>query len=314
MKIGKRIADKIIEIHGSKDFSMAFLPYKRSMWNSMASVYDELKAQGVDVHCMPIPYKCLKANKEVDYITNDYELFGDIAEPVELLKQADYVAIHYQYEDHNKVTSMLPRYFTKEIKERYKAKIIYLPYGIGMGEGHFALQPGCRDVDYAFLENEEQAERFIAGWKLKGVDFEGRVFGYGSAKLDAVRDIEKVIPEEWQDIIEDKPVLLITTSLGPFLTQPKERLMYYMENVAANFRQNTIIFRPHPLMRQAIKSMTDYCLNDYEQMLSDFRRIGVIVDESEYLERAIAAADYLISDPSSVVEMWKATGKPFTII
>ena len=312
--IGKKIANKIIEIHGSKDFEIAFLPYKRSMWNSMSSVYYELKDLGVKVHCMPIPYLRLKANKEVDYIDTDFSLFGDIAKPIEMLDKPDYIAIHYQYENNNKVTGMLPEYFTKALKYRYGAKIIYLPYGIGMGLGHFALQPGCRDIDYAFLESEDMAERFIAGWKLKGVDFEGRVFGYGSAKMDAVVGLKREIPDEWKPIIRDRRVLLITTSLGAFLTNPRERMMYYMQNVGGNLKQNAIIFRPHPLMRQTIKSMVNYCLYDYERMLNDFRSAGVIVDESEYLERAIAASDYLISDPSSVVEMWKVTGKPYTII
>lgn len=312
--IGKKIANKIIEIHGSKDFEIAFLPYKRSMWNSMSSVYYELKDLGVKVHCMPIPYLRLKANKEVDYYDTDFSLFGDIAEPIEMLDKPDYIVIHYQYENNNKVTGMLPEYFTKTLKDRYGAKIIYLPYGIGMGLGHFALQPGCRDIDYAFLESEDMAERFIAGWKLKGVDFEGRVFGYGSAKMDAVIGLKREIPDEWKSIIGDRQVLLITTSLGAFLTNPRERMMYYMQNVGGNLKQNAIIFRPHPLMRQTIKSMVNYCLYDYERMLNDFRSAGVIVDESEYLERAIAASDYLISDPSSVVEMWKVTGKPYTII
>ena len=45
-EIGKRIADKLAEIHGSRDFSIAFLPYKRSMWNSMESVYTECWSSG----------------------------------------------------------------------------------------------------------------------------------------------------------------------------------------------------------------------------------------------------------------------------
>ena len=40
----------------------------------------------------------------------------------------------------------------------------------------------------------------------------------------------------------------------------------------------------------------------------------VVVDESEYLEDALEQADYLISDPSSVLEMWQSTGREYTII
>ena len=315
-EIGRKIADKIIEIHGSTDFKIAFLPYKRSMWNSMESVYEECKASGAEVHCMPIPYLRMKANKQPDYLDTDYELFGDIAEPIEELHDVDYIAIHYQYEDHNKVTNMLPKYFTKALKDRYHAKIIYLPYGIGMGQGHFALQPGCQEVDYAFLEDENNAERFIAGWKLKGVDFEGRCFGYGSPKMDAAAKTKKFIPDEWKDIIGDRTVVLICNSLGPFLTSPITRMSSYEYYIRKETEEgHAVIFRPHPLMISTIKSMIPYFMPDYKSMLSWIRcQHHVILDESEYLERAIGAADRMISDPSSVVSMWSVTGKPYKVI
>ena len=41
---------------------------------------------------------------------------------------------------------------------------------------------------------------------------------------------------------------------------------------------------------------------------------NVIVDETENLEQALEEADYLISDPSSVLEMWQITGREYTIL
>ena len=49
-------------------------------------------------------------------------------------------------------------------------------------------------------------------------------------------------------------------------------------------------------------------------MIDEFKHLGVIVDESEYLERAMAASDRLITDPSSVLAMWKQTGKPWVML
>lgn len=314
-KIGRRITDKLIEIHGSTDFSIAFLPYKRSMWNSMASVYEECKASGIDAHCYPIPYLRMKENKVPDYLDTDFYLFGDIAERIEDLEHADYIAIHYQYEDHNKVTNMIPKYFTKSLKERYGAKIVYLPYGIGMGLGHFSLQPGCRYVDYAFLEDETQAERFIAGWLSQGIDFNGRCFGYGSAKLDAVQDLPHAIPDDWAGIIGDKSVTLVCNSLGPFLGNPSGKLKMYQFVISNEIKkERAVIFRPHPLLRQTIKSMVPYMMEQYEELLSWMNTQCAIVDESEYLERAMGAADRMISDPSSVVHMWRVTGRPYEVL
>lgn len=312
-EIGRRITDKLIEIHGSADFSIAFLPYKRSMWNSMESVYEECKASGIDVHCYPIPYICLRENKQIDYIANDFDLFEDIAEPIERLHHADYIAIHYQYEDHNKVTNMLPQYFTKALKERYGAKIVFLPYGIGMGEKHFALQPGCRGVDYAFLESEEQARLFIAGWKTQGIDFDDRCFGFGSAKFDAMDKLPKDIPPIWADITEGRSITLVINSLGPFLTEPINRLNLYQKAIQQELDEgHAVIFRPHPLLRQTIRSMRPDMLSNYNGLMTwMLMQKNVIVDESEYLERALGIADRMIGDASSVMVMWKELGKPY---
>lgn len=316
-EIGRKITEKLIEIHGSANFKIAFLPYKRSMWNSMASVYEECKAAGADAHCYPIPYLRMKENKEPDYLDSDFSLFGNIAEPIETLDRADFVAIHYQYEDNNFVTNMIPKYFTDALKERYRAKVVYLPYGIGSSTGAFAIQPGCRHVDYAFLENEECAERFIAGWKTQGIDFTGRVFGFGSAKLDVARSLsEKVIPAEWIEQIGDRTTILIVNSLGPFLRDPFRRIDLYEQFIIRNlYEEHAVIFRPHPLLRTTIRSMRPDTSERYEAFIRAISNWDhVILDESEYLERAIEASDRMIADPTSVIAMWRETGKPYKII
>lgn len=315
-EIGRKITDKLIEIHGSADFSIAFLPYKRSMWNSMQSVYEECIASGIDAHVYPIPYLRMKENKQPDYIDSDFELFGDIAERIEELTEVDYAAIHYQYEDHNKVTNMLPKYFTKAIKDRYHCKIIFLPYGIYGNQQRYSLQPGCRDIDYAFLESDDAANLFISGWQTQDVDFSGRIFSYGSPKLDIARKCSKQIPDGWSDRIGNRPVTLVCNSLGPYLEDPYQHILLYTVTVKEEVdKGSAVIFRPHPLLTTTIKSMVPGTEWRYIQMLNEFRAMShVIVDESEYLERAMAAADKLISDPSSVIPMWRATGRPWVIL
>ena len=316
-KIGRKITEKLIELYGSNNFKIAFLPYKRSMWNSMASVYEECKAAGADAHCYPIPYLRMKENKEPDYLDSDFSLFGNIAEPIETLDRADFVAIHYQYEDNNFVTNMIPKYFTDALKERYHAKVVYLPYGIGSSTGAFAIQPGCRHIDYAFLENEDCAERFVAGWLTQGIDFTGRVFGFGSAKLDVARSLsEKVIPAEWMEQLKDRTVVLICNSLGPFLNDPFRHIDEYERYIIRElYEEHSVIFRPHPLLRQTIRSMRPDTEERYNNFIRESKmRDHVIIDESEYLERAIEASDRLIADPTSVIAMWRETGKPYKII
>jgi len=284
----------------------------------MESVYEELKASGVEVHCMPIPYIRLKENKEEDYRDIDFGLFGGIEEWYGDLDDMhiDYACIHYQYEDHNRVTNMFPNFFTKAIKERYGCKVIFLPYGIYGNQQRYSLQPGCRDIDYAFLESEDAVNLFISGWQTQGVDFTGRVFSYGSPKLDAMGKLTRDVPDEWADVLNNRSVTLIVNSLGPFLGQPYQRMGLYEVKVRQEVAKGrAVIYRPHPLLRTTINAMVPHAMDRYSQMLTRFHNMDrVIVDDSEYPERAIGIADRLIADPSSMVPMWQATGKPYEVL
>ena len=313
-EIAKKIVGKLIELHGSKEFKIAFLPYKRSMWNSMESVYDECRNAGIDAHVYPIPYYRLKADGTVQSIDTDYDYY-EYAEPIETLEKPDYIVIHYYYDDLNRVTSMLPEYHTKAIKERYGCKIVFLPYGIKFDYSKPDLfYPSFYDVDYIFTN--EITDEWMEAWKKVGVDWTGRIFNYGSTKLDIARRIagRKEVPSEWG--IGDKKVTLITTSLIPYIEEPYKRILDYLVNTLVEISKGrAVIFRPHPLLRTTIKTMSPESEPYYDFLMDELRAIrGVIVDESEYLERAMLAADYLISDPSSVVRMWQETDKPFRVM
>ena len=129
------------------------------------------------------------------------------------------------------------------------------------------------------------------------------------------RSLTKEIPEEWRDKIGDRPVTLIVNGLIPFLNEPYKKILDYLCMTLREIsRGNVVIFRPHPLMLTTIKSMAPHMEGYYAFLLTELRALGVIVDESEYLERALKAADYLISDPSSVVNMWQETKKDYEVM
>lgn len=314
-EIGRRIVDKIIEIHGSKDFKIAFLPYKRSMWNSMQSVYEECIKSGIDAHVYPIPYLRMSEFGIPDYIDSDFKYFEN-AERIEELSNPDYVVIHYYFDDMNRVTNMLPKYYTSAIKERYKCKVIFLPYGIKFDDSFKGvLYPGFKDCDYIFAE--EIDENFIEQWKKAGVDFTGRIFAYGSPKLDIAHSMKdkRVIPNEWKEIIDGRSTTLILNSLIAYINNPYKRILDYLGYAVQEVSKGrAVIFRPHPLLKTTIKSMRQDTKGYYEFLLYGMQRLGAIIDESEYLERAMLASDYLISDPSSVAVMWAETGKEYKII
>lgn len=299
-EIGKRITKKLIEIHGSSDFAIAFLPYKRSMWNSMESVYEECKAAGAMAYCIPIPYYRLKGHKEIERIDSDQELFENAVETTILKKVAwDFVVIHYPYDNNNLVTRMLPTYHTAEL--RNYGKVVYIPYSC-TNMRQLRVQPGIANADYVFLGSDAEAMSFIHEWKNMGVNFNGRVFGYGSPKMDAMQKLDSGF------------TTLVINSLGPFLATPMKRIGIYRDAIQEEIQNKMVIFRPHPLLRQTIKALRPDVEYEYNRFLEWVKQIGGIVDESEDLERALANADYLISDPSSVLEMWASTGRKYKVL
>ena len=183
-EIGRRIADKIIELHGSTDFKIAFLPYKRSMWGCMASVYEELRRSNVCACCMPIPYITIGPDGQAEEVTMDEEY--DSVESFGSLPtfDPDYVVIHYQYETSNKVTHMLP-WFCAEFLHAQGYKIIYIPYGY-LCNHDLIMRPGFQFVDYLFLNSEDERDMFCTEWYKVGFDFTDKCFVYGSPKVDAV--------------------------------------------------------------------------------------------------------------------------------
>ena len=76
---------------------------------------------------------------------------------------------------------------------------------------------------------------------------------------------------------------------------------------------NMVIFRPHPLMEETIKDRCPELLNKWEELI-DFAEEYAIVDHDHELAESMYFANYMISDPSSVIEIWKETGKPYEVL
>lgn len=297
-EIGKKITQELIRIYESADFVIGFLPYKRSMWNSMASVYEECLNAGAVAYILPLPYYLMPDKTEVcerDLFTN--------ALPIDLLKKItfDFLVIHYPYNGKNKVTSMLPEYYTEQL--RNYGKVIFIPYSCSPGV-FSRIHSGLANIDYAFLTSEAECSAFINVWKTYGVDYTGKVFGYGSPKMDAIQKCGT------------GSATLVIGSLAAFLASPMDRINLWEHHIKSELdRGRKVIFRPHPLLEQTIKSMRPDMKEPYERfLLWAYAHSRVWVDESEDLEAALSSADYLISDPSSVLEMWQSTGREYRII
>jgi hypothetical protein len=75
-----------------------------------------------------------------------------------------------------------------------------------------------------------------------------------------------------------------------------------------------LLWRPHPLMETTIASMRPELLERYLQILNEYKKKAYgIYDDTSDLHRAIAFSDAYYGDGSSLVALYKLTGKPCMI-
>lgn len=307
--IGETIAKNLIERFNPK--SVLFCPYKEEMWDSMQTIYESFKKTDVETEIMPIAYYSLKNQKIID-IHIEFSNYKDNF-PMLLKKKWDIIIFHYPYDNLNNVTR--PVIYSNELKAFCK-HLVLIGYAC-IGERQFCeqelLYSGTRNSDLVIAETKEQAE--FANKVLEGKpNWNGEVVGWGSPKYDLLEMAN--IPEWWKIKAEGKRVVFLQSSIVPFL-QDRNKLNQ-IESILKSYIKNPkvcLIWRPHPLYRDTIIAHRKEELMHFIDLCNMVRTSGKdILDESQSPESAIRFADEMISDQSSLVILWKKTGKKLTMI
>lgn len=318
------IRDKIINILIEKEGHMiggiVFLPYCYAMWDCMKSVYEGCLDRNIPCAVMPIPYFTLKDGK-IDEWRFEYDSFVDEVAEEDLLDfnkfdelDFSHVVIHNPYDDENSLTTVHPFFYSDVLKEKGK-KIIYIPYWIptgGVTSESMRLRKGVKNADYIFVNSKEEKEEFLKTWNKYGIDMTDRCFATGSPKIDALEE-KKEIPFDWRSRI-CRRVTLVCNSIIPFMQDPVGKINKYRDivwNELANGRM--VIFRPHPLMDETISTRLPQIKDSWYELL-DWIANDCIIDDCYDLATDISCSDFMYSDGSSVIEVWKETGKPYEVI
>lgn len=308
MTYGEKILDKITEKRGNET-RLAFLPYKYSMWDSMETVYDAAIDRGMKPIICPIEYLTKGDGKwhdeSVIFNQMGYETSKDIT-------KAHLLVIHYPYDGNNKVTCINPQFYSRELKAA-GYKLVYLAYCGSMSGKNFILQPGVRNANYIFTDTEEERQVYINTWKIyRNIDMSTRVHCVGGLpKYEAVNK-QRHLHECFKP--HEKNVVLVCGGLVPLLNDPK-RIDKWREVIARyDSTDDVVIFRPHPLTMDMINAMKRERKEGYLRFLEDLKRKEIIIDMSPANQVVLRYADYLISDPSSMIDMWKRTGKEYEVI
>lgn len=324
-----------------------FLPYKASMWDSLESIW---KAADEDPDCdayvIPIPYYDKKpdgsfgemhyeGDQYPDYVPiTDYKTY-DFAD-----RRPDLIFIHNPYDNNNFVTSVMPCFYSNNLKQ-FTDKLVYVSYLIlgdidpeneeaVNGISHFCTTPGVINADKVIVQSENMKKAYVraltkAAGEASRKYWEEKILGLGSPKTDKVMNTRKedvAVPEEWKRIIEKpdgswRKVVFYNTSVSALL-QNDEKMLAKIRDVLRVFHENrdevTLLWRPHPLMEATIKAMRPGLREEYEGIVDRYRSDGWgIYDDTADLDRAIALSDGYYGDWSSVVELCKEKGIPVMI-
>ncbi|MEY8336976.1 hypothetical protein AALB16_02960 [Lachnospiraceae bacterium 62-35] len=265
-------------------------------------------------------------------------------------RRPDIVFIHNPYDECNYVTSVHPFFYAKNLK-RFTNKLVYIPYFI-LGEPnpdsidaaeeieHFCTVPGVIYADKVVVQSEAMRQVYInvmAEFTAKGASetkekkaadrkyWEHKILGLGSPKVDKVLNTKKEeleIPEEWMKVIKKadgnwKKIVFYNTSVTALL-EHNEKYLEKIQDVFRTFeeKQNeaALLWRPHPLIKAAMKSMRPELWKEYEKIVENYKEAGWgIYDDSADLDRAVALSDAYYGDRSSVDELCRKAGIPVMI-
>ena len=349
-KIYKILRQSLVKIENSvkNDIKIraevVFLPYKASMWDSLESVW---KAADEDPNCdayvIPIPYYDKNPDGsfgEMHYEADQYPKYVPMLsyESYDFEKRRpDMIFIHNPYDDCNYVTSVLPFFYSKNLKQ-FTEQLIYIPYFI-LGETKpedkealegmkkFCLVPGVMNADKVIVQSEDMRRVYIevlvkaSGEKTR--DYWGKkILGLGSPKVDKVLSTRKEdleIPDEWLKIIRKpdgswKKIVLYNTSVAALLNHG-EKMLEKIQDVFCEFQKNTneviLLWRPHPLMKATFNSMRPQLWQEYQDIEEQYRmEAWGIFDDTADMDRAIILSDAYYGDNSSIVHLYQKTGKP----
>lgn len=304
-------------------YEIVFLPYKAAMWDSLESVWMAADADPeCDAYVVPIPYY----ERNADGTLGTYHYEGeDMPEYVPVThfnaynlaqRHPDAIYIHNPYDGANYVTTIDPRYYSKELK-KYTDLLIYIPYYAtsgGMGEGQ-ALCSAYLYADYIVVQSEKMRDFFDSSIP------DEKFLPLGSPKFDKVIRLCKNPPEppiEWKDKLTGKKVYFYNTSISGMLSNT-EVFLNKMEYVFDCFKGRTdacLLWRPHPLLESTFDSMRKRYRPRYEELKKAFidNSIG-IYDDTPDIEKTIALCYAYVGDTgTSVTSLFGVVGKPLFIL
>ena len=323
---------------------VVFCPYKASLWDGFESVWRAaLEDENCDVYVVPIPYfyrDAFGTFKEMQY---EGDQFSD---EISIVRYEDYnfasrkpdiVFIQNPYDEYNPVMSVHPNFYARVLKN-YTDKLVYIPSFITdeidsrdgramTNTSSYITMPGVVQADRVIVQSDSMRQIYVdvltefAGEDTRSV-WEEKILGLGSPKNDKSVSAKKAnidIPETWKQLIykpdgSAKKVILYNVSISG-LMQNKEKILTKMQSVFETFKENqeeiTLLWRPHPQMREAVETSNPQLWQDYQAILEQYREEAWgIYDDTPDFDNVVALCDAYFGDTGSVAQRFRVEGKP----
>ena len=319
---------------------IAFLPYKASMFDSMESVWLAAKDDpDCDAYVIPIPYYERLSNGSLGqmyYDGSDYPSYVPIKDWREYKiseHRPDIIVIHNPYDGVNMVTTVHPDFFAEKLKE-FTRLLVYIPYFVSFNDDDtdidevHSISAGTLHADVVIVQSEKIREKYINAFTRHVNDIpnlipylKSKFIALGSPKFDKVLNAKRehyIIPDEWKKLIDkpdgtQKKVIFYNTTINALLSNDSKALAK-LRSVLGYFKNRedaVLLWRPHPLSASTYKSMREELLNEYLNIVEEYKNAGYgTYDDSGDLHRAIAISDAYYGDMSSVIPLFQCAGKP----
>lgn len=328
--------------HVPETLEVVFLPYKASMWDCLESVWRAAKEdESCAAYVVAIPY--FDKNPDGTVSSMHYE-GGEFPEDVPVVSWQEYdlakrhpdiIFIHNPYDQANKVTSVHLDYYAKELK-KHTDLLVYIPYFVCINDNipaHLCVLPGSLYADKVIVQSEKIREIYIREFHKFEEESscagrfgiaEEKFLALGSPKYDKVMHTTResvFVPEDWKRKIfktdgSRRKVLLYNTSLMQLL-QGNAQVLRKIRSVFEQMKNRAdavLLWRPHPLSETAYAAMRPQFMKEYRGIVEQYRSEDWgIYDDTPDLHRAIALSDAYYGDWSSLVELYRITGKPVMI-
>jgi hypothetical protein len=308
---------------------IAFISYKPDMSDSLESVYLAASDDPLcDAYWIPVPWfektpdgslgamRYEGAEMYPGYMDCADWRWYDVAS-----RRPDAIFTFNPYDGTNFVTSIHPDFYCERLR-RYTGLLCYVPYFVAVRKSvpeDFATRPGTVYAHKVFVQSEAVRRSYVSQYRREYGSPEEKFVALGSPKIDkavgAARG-DAAIPAEWARAINGRRVIFFNTSLGALLAG-NELYLDALRSALGVFRAREDIalwWRPHPLTETTYASMRPGLLGEYRTIAERYGREGWgVYDDTPDLHRAIAYADAYYGDPSSVIALFGAAGKPVLV-